>query len=132
MGMDIFISKLMPLISAYLCTLGQEVYWRARHVHSSNLKGVCVGGIREGKSGWRRRRGEVSSQSLSNRACWRGLENVLWFTEEINIDFATRRRKSDFQVMEDSVTLKHRSDDAEKTKQCESSSDSYIYGKRHL
>lgn len=76
--------------------------------------------------------GEVSSQSLSNRACWRGLENVLWFTEEINIDFATRRRKSDFQVMEDSVTLKHRSDDAEKTKQCESSSDSYIYGKRHL
>lgn len=41
-----------------------------------------------------------------------GLQNALQFTKEINIDFATRRSKSDFSngALHD---LKHRSDNAE-------------------
>ncbi len=75
------------------------------------FEGVWGGGLERGEWGWRGG-GEVSSQSLSNKASWRGLQNVLWFTEEINIDFATRRSKSDFSngTLHD---LKHRSDDAE-------------------
>lgn len=61
--------------------------------------------------------GEVSSSSLSNRPGCPGLQNVLWFTEEINIDFATRRIHTD-SSNDDDLRHTHQVDGGENQRRC--------------
>lgn len=109
--MTILRSKLMPLISAYLYTRDRKFTGRPGTYARKGCACLCVLGERS-CWGWVR---EVSSQSLSNRACCRGLQNVLWFTEEINIDFATRRIQTDLSNGR-LCDLRHRPDDTENQK----------------